>query len=133
MKTIVKPTDAARKTIMRTARGNDNKNTVFVSIWTGEVVSMAYYRSDKGEYLTNQPKDTYEFHFNKSNKFMTYDEIDALIDDEYSDRLSGLKQEASELKKIVGREQQIWENDREFRDSQAAIIGRLEEIGVEVA
>jgi hypothetical protein len=129
MRQITKPTEAARKIIMKIARGNDNKNTVFVSIWNGEVVSMAYYRSDRGEELQGQPKDCYEFHFNKPNRFANYEEVDALIEDAYSDRLAGLEMEVAELKKIVGREQQIWENAREFRESQAAITDRLEEIG----
>jgi hypothetical protein len=140
MRTIVKPNEEARKRIMSIARGMESKNTIFISIFTGEVVSLAYYRSDKGEELRGQPKDCYEFHYefhpNKSNKFMTYKEIDEEIEEAYSQRVSGLEEEIKELQTELAKMDlplKPWESESEVRGWKKNIENRLEELGVEAA
>jgi len=129
-KAIVKPTNDARKEIMRIFRGLDerSRNTIFVNIWTGEVQSYAYYRSDKGEYLQNQPTDCYEFHMNKPKAFATYEDIDAQIEEQYALAKDAISDELKILHSEIGREMQIWESSQEFNHSQTAMIERLAEL-----
>jgi hypothetical protein len=129
-KAIVKPSEQARKEIMKIFRGLGlhSKNTIFVNIFSGEVVSRAYYRSDKGESLTSQPRDCYEFHVNKFNKFATYENIDEQIEEQYAIAKETIADEIEILRSEIGREMQIWESKREFNHSQSAMIERLEEL-----
>ena len=130
-KAIVKPSEEARKEIMRVFRGKDirSRNTVFVNIWTGEVQSYAYYRSDKGEYLTSQPKDCYEFHVNKVNKFATYADIDQQIEEQMSLAKDAIAEELKFLRSgEIGREMLEYESKQEFNRSQKALIERLAEL-----
>lgn len=126
-KAIVKPTNEARKEIMRIFRGLDerSRNTVFVSIWTGEIQSYAYYRSDKGEYLQNQPSDCYEFHVNRPKAFATYADVDAQIEEQYALAREAIAGELKILHSEIGREMQIWESSQEFNHSQTAMVERL--------
>lgn len=131
-KAIVKPSEEARKEIMRVFRGLDihSKNTIFVSIWTGEVISRTYYRSDKGEYLTSQPKDCYEFHVNKFNKFATYADIDSDIEDQMGLAKDAIAEELRFLRSgEIGRKMLEYESKQEFDHSQKALIERLAELG----
>jgi hypothetical protein len=135
MRKIVRPTEEARKEILKVFRGLDarSRNTVFVNIWTGEVQSYAYYRSDKGEELQGQPKDCYEFHVNKFNKFATYAQVDERIEESFALAKDYIAEEARLLKNEIGREMQIWESKQEFNHSQTAMIERLAVLEEEVA
>jgi hypothetical protein len=129
-KAIVKPTNEARKEILKIFRGKDirGRNTIFVSIWSGEVQSYAYYRSDKGEYLQGQPSDCYEFHMNKPKAFATYEEVDAQIEEQYALAREAIAEELKILHSEIGREMQIWESSQEFNHSQTAMVERLVEL-----
>ena len=129
-KAVAKPSKEARQEILKVFRGMDmhSKNTIFVNIWTGEVQSHAYYRGDKGEYLSNQPKDCYEFHVNKFNKLANYESVDEQIEQQYAIAKEAIADELEILNNEIGREMQIWESEQEFHHSQRAMKDRLEEL-----
>lgn len=129
-KAIVKPTNEARKEILKIFRGKDirGRNTIFVNIWSGEIQSYAYYRSDKGEYLQNQPSDCYEFSVNRPNAFATYEDVDAQIEEQYALAREAIADELKILHSEIGREMQIWESSQEFNHSQTAMVERLAEL-----
>lgn len=126
MKRIMKPTPIARKEILKVFRGLKNKNTVFVDIFTGTVKSYAQYRNDRGEYLTSQPKDAYEFHRNIPDRFMSYNIVDEQIEDQFSLAKEALADEIKFLKNEIGRPIQEWESRMEFSKSQKDMRDRLE-------
>ena len=126
MKRIMKPTPIARKEILKVFRGLNNKNTVFVDIFTGTVKSYAQYRNDRGEYLTSQPKDAYEFHKNTPNPLTVYSEVDEQIEDQFSLAKEALADEIKFLKNEIGRPIQEWESRMEYAKSQRDLADRLE-------
>ena len=130
-KAIVPPTEAARKEILKVFRGKDvrGRNTVFVNIWNGEVQGFAYYRSDKGEYLTSEPKDCYEFHQNKPNAFASYADVDLQTEEQMGLARDAIVEELKFLRSgEIGREMLEYESKQEFQASQEAMKDRLAEL-----
>ena len=128
-KAIVPPTEAARKEILKIFRGKNNKNTIFVDIWSGEVVSRCYYRGDKGEYLRGIPKDCYEFHMNKSKPFATYEDVDQQIEEQMALARDAIAEELRFLRSgEIGRKMLDYESKQEFDRIQEAMIERLAEL-----
>ena len=131
MESLQKPSEEARKEILKIFRGKDirNRNTIFVDIWTGEVRSYAYYRSDKCEYLTSQPKDCYEFHQNKPNTFATYAEVDPQIEEQMGLARDAIAEELKFLRSgEIDRDMLEYESKQEFQASQIAMKARLAEL-----
>ena len=126
MKRIMKPTPVARKEILKVFRGLNNKNTIFIDVFTGTIKSYAQYRADRGEYLTSQPRDAFEFHCGLPKPFATYKDVDGQIEEQFSLAKEALADEIKFLKNEIGRPMQEWESRMEFSKSQKDMRERLD-------